>query len=99
MGVAELGEGDLAFEVWMPAEGDEVPQKFIDIAGSVLSQIVEMDDAARADESDYENDEYLAYIEIHELGDVDLCYFSSMVNTEWARRFIRGDDGRWTMTP
>ena len=95
LAVAELGDGDLAFEVFMPAEGDEVPQKFIHIAESVLSKIVEMDDAARAIPSDYDDDECLAYMKIDELGNVDLHYFSSTVNSEWSVRFTPGEDGQW----
>src|SRR5262249_11935672 len=52
LGVAVIGkgdgEGDLDFEILIPTEEGRVPERLVSIARSVLSNVVEMDEAARA---------------------------------------------------
>jgi hypothetical protein len=94
-GIAELGEGDLAFEIYLPVVNGEVPSAHFNAARSMLSQIVRMDDAARAIPSDFDHDELLACIQMHDVNDVSLRYFATTVNTEWDVRFRLGADGVW----
>jgi len=94
-GVAELGEGDLAFDIYMPVIDGEVPSAYLDAARLMLSQIVQMDDAARAIPSDFDHDESLACIKLHDVNDVGLRYFATTVNTEWDVGFRLGADGVW----
>jgi hypothetical protein len=94
-GVAELSEGDLEFEIYMPVIDGEVPTAYLDAARSMLSQIVQMDDAARAIPSDFDHDERLACIMMHDVHGVNLRYFATTVNTEWDVRFTLGADGVW----
>ena len=94
-GVAELGEGELAFDIYMPEIDGEVPSAYLDAARTMLSKILQMDDAARAITSDFDHDERLACIRMHDVNDVSLRYFATTVNTEWDVGFRLGADGVW----
>jgi deoxyribonuclease V len=91
---AEVGEGDLAFEVHLPVEFGAIRLDLSDRARSALSQIVAMDDAARASNSDSEDDEQLAALTVYEFF-AELEYFSTTVNSQWTEFFTPDGDGRW----
>lgn len=42
----------MEFDIYFPVEISTVPEKYIEIARSVLSQIVELDDMARSNEGE-----------------------------------------------
>ena len=96
LAVATIGEGDLEFEIFMLTEQGRVLPAHVSTARSVLSQIVEMDDAARAvpDLTDDDYDETLAYVVISDAY-VELHYFASTVNTEWGIYFTPSGQGGW----
>jgi hypothetical protein len=96
VGVAAIGEGDLQFEILMPTEHERIPQRHVSTARSVLSQIVAMDNAARAlpDVTDDDYDEVLAYVVISD-DYVELHYFASTVNSEWGVYFTPSRQGDW----
>jgi hypothetical protein len=79
----------------MPTINGEVPSAYLDAARSMLSQIVQMDDAARAIPSDFDHDEHLACISMYDVNDVSLRYFATTANTEWDVGFTLGADGVW----
>jgi hypothetical protein len=100
VGVATIGQGDLEFEMCIPTEEGRVPEKLVSMARSVLSRVVEMDDAAR-DSNDagplhesVDEDEVLAYVVIREAY-VEFWYFATTVNTEWSVYFIPNGQGSW----
>jgi hypothetical protein len=96
LGIATIGEGDLEFEVLMPTEAGHIPPRHVATARSVLSQIVEMDDAARAvpNPTDHDFDEALTYVVIGN-ADVELHYYATTVNTEWGIYFTPNGQGGW----
>jgi hypothetical protein len=102
LGVATIGkddgEGDLDFDILMPTEEGHVPERLISVAQSVLSNVTEMDDAARAasDTDPYllDHDEVLAYVVIRD-GYVEFHYFATTVNTEWSIYFTSNGQGGW----
>lgn len=95
LGLATIGEGDLEFEILMPTEHGRIPERHVLRARSALSQIVEMDNAARAlpDVADDDYDEALAYMVISDAY-VELHYFATTVNTEWSVYFTPSE-GQW----
>lgn len=64
-------------------------------ARSVLSQIVEMDDAARAIPTNLDHDEVLARINLIDANKVRFRYFATAVNTEWDVDFTLNANGVW----
>ena len=96
LSIATIGEGDLEFEILMPTEEGRTPPRHAATARSVLSQIVEMDDAARAvpDATDFDLDEALAYVVISDAY-VEFHYFATTVNTEWGIYFTPNGQGVW----
>jgi hypothetical protein len=102
LGVARIGkgdgEGDLDFEILMPTEEGCVPERLVSRARSVLSHVVEMDDAARiahdADPDPIDLDEVLAYVVIRDAY-VVLHYFATTMNTEWDVYFTPNGQGGW----
>ena len=92
------GEGDFDFDILMPTEEGHVPERFISVAQSVLSNVTEMDDAARAagdtDPNPLDHDEVLAYAVIRD-GYVEFHYFATTVNTEWSVYFTPNGQGGW----
>jgi hypothetical protein len=68
-------------------------------ARSALSQLAEMDDAARALPTglsyDLDHDEVLAMIKVHDESTLTFRYFATTVNTEWDVRFSRDASGVW----
>jgi hypothetical protein len=99
-GVAIIGKGDLEFEIVIPTEEGRVPEKLVSITRSVLSQVVEMDDAARAGDDagplhqSIDEDEVLAYVVIRDAY-VEFSYFATTVNTEWSIYFTPNGQGDW----
>lgn len=91
---ATVGEGDLAFEVHVPAEFGAIRTDLIERARSALSQIVAMDDAARRSNADGEDDELLAALTVYEFF-AELEYFSTSVNSQWTEFFTPDADGTW----
>lgn len=85
---------DLEFEIYLALEDGAVSKKAIEATRSVLSQVVEMDDAARAAGDDFDYDEELGYIEIKPTTAV-FHYFATTVNSEWAVTFVRNQAGVW----
>ena|SRR5688572_14735306 len=92
-GVVTIGAGDLEFEILLPAVEGRVPPSYISAAKSVLSQIVDMDEAARALPDTIDHDEILAFVVVHD-DCVEFHYFATTVNTEWSVYFTRRAD-RW----
>jgi hypothetical protein len=99
MRVAIIGKGDLEFEILIPTEKGRVPEKLVSITRSVLSQVVEMDDARAGDDAgplhqSIDEDEVLAYVVIRDAY-VEFSYFATTVNTEWSIYFSpNGQGGR-----
>jgi hypothetical protein len=100
--VATIGgdDDDRQFDVILKVRDGAVDHQSVDAARSVLSQITEMDEAARSlepyivDGKELDHDEVLARVVI--LGDeVRFRYFATTLNTEWDVAFDRGADGKW----
>ena len=89
-----IGEGALEFEVLIPVEFGVARTDLVPSVKSVLAQIVEMDDAARAEERTFDDDEALAAVTVQEFF-VEFRYFSATVNSQWAEYFTPEPDGRW----
>lgn len=89
-----VGEGDLEFEVHVPVEFGSIRVDLVEHARSALTQIVAMDDVARASNQDSEDDEQLAALTVREFF-AELEYFSTTVNSQWTEFFTRGTDGSW----
>jgi hypothetical protein len=92
-------------EAWCDIETDDLPltiqfevvnatvePTLIQKAKRVLSQIVEMDAAARACSADHKLDEDLNYIRLSET-EVEIRYVAGTCNTEWGAYFVEGPDG------
>lgn len=92
---AKVGEGDLEFDIYMNAVNGVVAPDQLKTARSVLSQIVEMDDAARAISTDLDHDEVLARIKLIDAKKVRFRYFATAVNTEWDVDFTLNTNGAW----
>ncbi|HEX8902166.1 hypothetical protein [Vitreimonas sp.] len=90
-----MGEGDLEFDIYMNAANGVVAPDQLDAARSVLSQIVEIDDAARAIPTDLDHDEVLARIKLIDANKVRFRYFATAVNTEWDVDFTLNANGAW----
>lgn len=86
--------GELEFQVYLPATNGAVEPRILELARSVLSQIVDMDNQAREFEDVIDSDEILAWIEVRD-DVVDLHYYATTVNSEWDARFRQGEGGRW----
>lgn len=85
---------DLAFDVIIPLESGAWRADLLPKARAVLSQVVEMDDAARATNIDaFADDESLASITIDEFF-IAFEYFSSAVNSQWIEYFFL-TEGAW----
>lgn len=85
---------DLAFDVIIPIEARVLRADLLLKAQAVLSQVVEMDDAARATNIDgFADDESLASITIGEFF-IAFEYFSSVVNSQWTEYFFL-TEGAW----
>lgn len=95
---AKVGEGDLAFDIYMNAANGVVAPDQLKAARSILSQIVEMDDAARAIPTDLDHDEVLARIKLIDANNVRFRYFATAVNTEWDVSFTLNANGAWECT-
>jgi hypothetical protein len=94
MGVVTIGEGDLEFEIWLRSDRGNIPPMQLTTAKSVLSQIVSMDDQARAIPDIIDSDENLAWILINEDG-AEFHYFANTVNSEWSVLFATDENGVW----
>jgi len=94
-GVVTVGAGDLEFEILLPAVEGRVQPGYISAAKSVLAQIVDMDEAARAvPDTTIDSDEILAYVVVHD-DCVEFHYFATTVNSEWSVYFTKHDADRW----
>jgi len=92
--VVTIGEGDLEFEIWMASDAGRARQAHVLTARSVPSQIVQMDDAARALPDVVDSDENLAWVVTHD-DCVEFHYFANTVNSEWSVFFTRDEAGIW----
>lgn len=94
MGTVTIGEDDLAFEVWLPADRGNISPNHISTAKSVLCQIVRMDDEARAIPDIIDSDENLAWVLVAQDG-VEFHYFANTVNSEWSVLFDKDENDVW----
>lgn len=100
--VATIGgdESEWQFDIIFAVQDGAVQPASITAAKKILSQIVEMDDAARSlepylhDGKELDHDEVLARVQILD-DEVRLRYFASTVNTEWDVAFGRDANGNW----
>ena len=91
-----VGEGPFEFDLCVPVEFGAVRIDLIPTARAVLSQIVDMDDAARAVPRGQQDIEELAAVVVREFF-VELIYWSTTQNADRREYFTRDDDGRWRL--
>ncbi len=87
----------LWFDVYLPTQNHAPIAPHCEAARSVLRQIVEMDDAARAirEGHDFEHNEVLAYISILSEQAANFTYWATTEDNEWTVGFTRLADGSW----
>ena len=96
LGVVTIGHEDFEIDIFMPSEEGGVPERFVAIARSVSSCVVEMDEAARADPrgGPIDEDEILFRVWIRDTY-VEFEYYSTRVNTQWSVYFTPSGQAGW----
>lgn len=93
-GLIKIDTGEIQFDIELGSSMGVVDPELIGVAKEVLSQIVELDSAARLLPSDIDYEEYLLFIKISR-SEVELHYVSDTVNTSWGVFFERDERGRF----
>ena len=82
------------FQIYFPSNNANIDPKLTSIARYVLCNIVEMDTGPLSTSSSGHDKGFLGYVKI-DYEEVELHYFSDIINTEWEKIFTKDNHGNW----
>ncbi|GAB1267132.1 hypothetical protein NBRC116493_03850 [Aurantivibrio infirmus] len=88
-----FGEGDSGFDIYLPLSNGKVSVQHMEAAKFVLSQVVEMDQVAKAVPSEEPVYQRLIFIQIGE--EIEFRYASVDVNATWSAFWVTNQNGNW----